>query len=164
VKIALGVADIPYRTTWTPREIRTARWRFKRAPWQRLGGTATTGDVAEILEKRYSLFSMFSVLRGADIVSCVEHAIEDKLEVLLLGGPSSGPAITDADLGPIEEAFRESIDRQEYDSRISGVPTAAAEAGVNHRLKHPYAKGNPPRPSFLDTGALQANFKAWVTE
>jgi len=44
-----------------------------------------------------------------------------------------------------------------------GIPTGAAEAGVNHRLLHPYAKDNPERPSFIDTGQYQADFKSWVT-
>lgn len=118
--------------------------------------------MAEILERRYGLFSTFSVLRGADIVSCVESALEDRLENLALGHAPTQFNLTDAELAPIEEAFRESIDRREYDGRVPGVPTGAARRGVNHRLKRPYARGNPPRPSFLDTGLLQANFKAWV--
>jgi len=163
--IHLGVADIPYRQALPPQQRRSARWRHRIRPWQRLGGLTTTGDVAEILEKRYGLFSQFSVLHGADIVAAVENAMSGKLENLLLGHGSLDAAIfADGDLSDVEATFRRSIDDRDYDSRLPGVPTRAAQRGVNHRLARPYAKGNPPRPSFLDTGAVQANFRAWVTE
>ena len=164
ITIHLGVTDVPYRTALPAASRRVARWRHNLRPWQRIGGTTTTGDVAEILEKRYGLFSMFATFHGADIVAAVESAMEGKLENLLLGKPIDGSLFSDNDLSDIEQAFRKSIDEQEYDSRVPGVPTAAAQRGVNHRLMHPYRRGNPSRPSFLDTGLMQGSFRAWVTE
>jgi hypothetical protein len=40
--------------------------------------------------------------------------------------------------------------------------SGAATAGVNHRKKKPYAKANPARPAFVDTGLYQSAFRAWV--
>ncbi len=60
------------------------------------------------------------------------------------------------------DAFRIFIDQKELDGVIPGVPTQAALRGVNHRLMRPYAKSNPVRPSFKDTGLYEASFRAWV--
>jgi hypothetical protein len=35
---------------------------------------------------------------------------------------------------------------------------------VNHRLARPYAKDNPQRPSFRDTGVYESSFTVWTEE
>jgi len=164
--IHLGVVDVRYdEVPVRPESARRrprggVRWRRPKAPKPT---TKSTGDVAEILEHKYGLFSMFTVLHGQTIADALEEAMAGKLETLMMGGPTSGDTLlTDADLGEIEQAFKKSIDDREYDSRLPGVPTRAALNGVDHRLKHPYSKGNPSRPSFRDTGLMQTSFKAWV--
>lgn len=114
------------------------------------------------MENRYGLFSMFFLLRGTDIADGLAKTMQNKLENLLMGGPVSDRLFNDSDLSGVEQAFREFLDNGEMDGRAPGVPTKAAQRGVNHRLQRPNAKGNPPRPSFLDTGLLQTSFKAWV--
>jgi hypothetical protein len=53
--------------------------------------------------------------------------------------------------------------KQEIESMgLRGVPTKAALKGINHRLRHPYRKSNPRRPSFVDTGLYVASFRAWM--
>ncbi len=160
----LGVDDVPYARAMSAPQRRTARWRQGRQPWQRLGGLTTTGDVAEVLEKRYGIVATFSLIHGQDIVDGVEHAMQDKLENLLMGGPVGDELFSPGDLGDIEQAFRAFLDDRGMDGRAAGVPTAAAEAGINHRLVHPYRRGNPARPSFIDTGLYQNAFRAWVTD
>jgi hypothetical protein len=162
VKICLGVVDVPYSQRLTAQEVRTKRWRMRLKPWQRVPGTTSTGDVAEILERRYGLFSMFSVFRGADIVKALEDHMQDRLDNLMLGQLGNKFGTEVVMLPDVDTAFQEFLDRRELDGRAPGVPTAAAERGVNHRLKHPYAKSNPPRPSFVDTGILQNSFRAWI--
>ncbi len=166
MKISLGVNDIRYpdRPIQAERARRRlprggVRWRRPRRPQ-----STTTGDVAEILERRYGLFSIFSLLNGKDITDAVENAALGQLENLLAGGPRRNRFIEDADLQPIEEAFRKAIDDRAFDGRMPGTPTKASLAGVNHRLAHPYAASNPSRPSFLDTGLMQTNFRAWVSD
>jgi hypothetical protein len=39
--------------------------------------------------------------------------------------------------------------------------SAAADAGVNHRKKRPYAKRDA-RPAFVDTGLFVSSFRAWM--
>ena len=100
------------------------------------------------------------------VIPALEDAMRVKLENLLLGAPVDidAPLFNEGDLSAIEERFRRFIDDRELDGRVSGVPTQAALKGVNHRLKHPYAKSNPSRPSFLDTGLYQANARVWISE
>ena len=63
----------------------------------------------------------------------------------------------------VEEMFKDFISSGEAERvGVAGAPTAAALRGVNHRLLHPYAKANPRRVSFRDTGLFQSSFKAWV--
>lgn len=127
----------------------------------RANGDKTTGDIAEILEDKYHLMEIFAELRHADIVSVLEETISDSLESLLSGAPPGNNALAAA-TGQIETLFHQFISRQEMDGIQPGVPTQAALKGVNHRLARPYAKSNPARPSFRDTGQTDADFKAWI--
>ena len=164
--LRLGVLDIPYQAQGVTPERGRRRPRTGTVTRQRARpASTTTGDVAQMLEAKYSLFSMFSVFRGRDITDALEEAMRGKLETLLMGGPGAvpgGPLFGEGELSAIESAFREFLDRREMDGRVPGVPTQAALAGVNHRLARPYARGNPARPSFIDTGQLQASFRAWI--
>lgn len=142
VLLHLGVVDVPYLAK----------------------GSTTTGDVAEILERRYGIMATFYEVNQDQIVQLLEEAMGSKLETLLLGGPTGERLFSDADFDGINELFRAFLDQRGMDGRAPGVPTAAALAGVDHRLLHPYARSNPARPSFIDTGQYQASFRAWVDE
>lgn len=159
----IGVIDLPYSDNSSSARPMVRRPGKPKPPRPaRRPSTTTTGDVAEILEACYSLFSTFTLLRGKDIQDAVEDALRGKLETLAMGGPVSMDRLfDDADLAPIEEAFRDFLNRREMDGRAAGVPTRAAERGVNHRLSRPYAKGNPSRPSFIDRGLLQNSVRVW---
>lgn len=186
----LGVIDIPYATQ-VPEAARRVVHRvhadgsvetFTAAP----SGGETTGDVAAILEDKYHVMEVFYEDLGADLImKALENSAAGAIESLLMGA-ASGPFadfshVADASLrtrlesantpsltisaraeGEIEAAFRIFLDQREMDGVVPGVATAAAKKGVNHRFKHPYAKANKERPSFVDTGTYQAAFKAWV--
>ncbi len=160
----LGVTDIPYSNAMSATEKRTIRWRSRMKPWQRVPSTTTTGDVAEILEARYGIMQMFFLLHGQDIADSLENVIQGKLENLMMGAPISGQMFEEGDFSAIEETFRKFLDNKEMDGRAGGVPTRASLMGVNHRLRHPYSRSNPPRPSFIDTGQFQSAFKVWVSD
>jgi len=138
-------------------------------------GAKTTGDIAEILEQKYGLFTAF--------VDIHQPVIEHELETSLAGAIETmfGQRRPDFDrvranafnsgLGAIEELFRDAIDMRVYDGRLPGVPTQAALNGVRHSWKRPYkrrggrqSKVQPgtPRASFFDTGLFSASFRAWV--
>lgn len=137
-KLSLGVEDLPYADDGK-----------------------TTGDVAEILETKYGVMETFAELHGQEIADDLAAAAAGALGDLLVGAPVSHP-FAEAE-GKIAKRFRDCLNARELDGKIVGVPTAASLAGVNHRLKRPYRKSNPVRPSFIDTGLYQASMRAKVS-
>lgn len=167
VAICLGVNDVRYPDR--PVQAEQSRRRLPRGGvrWRRPArrpSAITTGDVASILEKHYGLFSVFSLLEGKTITDTVEQAAVGALEDFLATGRRRNRFLEDADLQPIEEAFRKALDDRAFDGRMPGTPTRAAQEGYNPRLAHPHSRSNPPRPSFIASGLLQAHFRAWVRD
>lgn len=154
IRIHLGVVDIPYAQA-----LQTAGRPGKPPAPSR----TTTGDVAQYIEARYHLMQEFAEARRDKISEVVLGAMRDRIEALHegRGRAGGGPLLGPDDLGDIAEEFRRMIDDRAFDGLVSGVPTEAARAGVNHRLLHPYAKSNPARPSFVDTGLYQSMMRAW---
>lgn len=157
MKLHLGVSDIPYR--YDQQQVgKSGRVLKKR---KIVAKSITTGEVAERLEEHYHLMEKFYQGNEEWIDSTLAKSLDSSLEAILSGAPVTqdpyGPAASE-----IEKAFKEAISLQEFDYFIPGVPTQASLKGVNHRLAHPYAKGNPQRPSFRDTGLYQSSIKVWV--
>ena len=123
-------------------------------------GAVTTGDVARWLEERYGIMQAFYRVHGDDVSQAIEQSLGGAMESLLMGQQvDPWGRGTQA----IQAAFRKFISSREAERvGIPGTPTKAALRGVNHRLRHPYAKRNRPRPSFRDTGLYEASFRAWV--
>lgn len=164
----LGVIDVPYvnpKEAPAKRKARLGKAIVK--PKKDKGatdGAKSTGEVAEILEAKYGLFEAFYDNNEEACVEFLEEGISGALESMLMGAPPSLDAFGEG-AAKIEDRFKEALTNREIEGYgIDGVPTEAARKGVNHRLKHPYAKANKRRPSFIDTGLLQASAKAWVDE
>ena len=120
----------------------------------------TTGDVAHILEDEYGVMGAFYRVHQQRIADAVANSLAGSMQSLLMGQATDpwGDAVQD-----IQADFRKFINSQEAERvGIPGTPTKAALRGVNHRLKHPYRKSNPRRPSFRDTGLYVADFRAWI--
>lgn len=163
----LGVIDIPYATYVRPDQRRVAVRRKKGGPARIINaaprGGETTGDVAEILEDKYHIMEFFFEDIGSDLIAAaLEHSMSGAIENLVAGASVGNFDPTDQAMSEIKGAFDAFITQQEMDGQQPGVPTKASLRGVNHRFKHPYAKGNAPRPSFRDTGEYLSSFKAWV--
>ena len=127
-----------------------------------VAGAPDTGDVAQWLEDKYGLMQAFFNAHEQDIAGALEGSVSKALESMMMGAPVNHDAFGAA-AGQIEEMFKDFISSGEAEQvGIAGTPTGAALRGVNHRLKHPYAKANPRRVSFRDTGLFQSSFKAWV--
>jgi len=142
VRLHLGVQDIPYTNS-----------------------DKTTGDVAQILESKYHVMEIYVEEVGTDnIAKAFEESARNALEDLISGAPAAGISLTNDAAGELEAAFRIFIDQKELDYVVPGVPTQASLKGVNHRFKRPYAKSNPVRPSFRDTGLYMASMRAWTEE
>lgn len=159
MKLHLGENDIPYGAAVQALVMRTPRRGGRPYPSRRTAGAITTGDVATILEHKYSLFSLFSVFRGADLQEVVTESVRGELENILMGKPASLSDPFAQGMSAIEAAFKAFLDNQEMDSRAPGVPTQASLMGRSIRLKR---RRGPPRPSFIDSGLMRANFRAWI--
>lgn len=141
------------------------RAKFRRKRDGKAGKPTDTGQVAEFLEAEYGIMQAFARedVHGKDIVRAVEDSLESALRTLLATNSRKVELPWVAAMGDIESEFRDFIDSQEVERvGIPGTPTKAALSGVNHRLKHPYRKTNPRRPSFRDTGLYVRAFRAWV--
>lgn len=174
VTLHLGVIDQPYTETQsgTPKPPRiTRKGRLHRstakAAARALQGRAapkkveTTGDVAEVLEAKYGVMAAFYENHQGDILAAFHDSLAGALENLHSGAPVGNDPLGTA-ASDVEQMFKRFLSNRDMDGLVEGVPTAASLAGVNHRLKHPYAKSNPSRSSFIDTGLYEASFKAWI--
>lgn len=153
ITLHLGVSEIPYSNNpqLTPKQRKKSK-----------AATQTTGDVAEILEAEYHIMQVFFNLHDKDIAKDLESSLGGALEDLLSEVPLGGNAFAAAE-SEIEKRFDNFLTNREMESLgYPGVPTQAALDGVNHSFAKPYKKGNPRRPSFVDTGLYRATFKAWV--
>jgi hypothetical protein len=150
----LGVIVQQYRTPST-----TGRGRKKR----RTVKATDTGQVAGWLEDKYGLFTVFWNVYGQRGADALADGLAGHLENMLMGAPTGNDPFGQG-CSQIDEFFRNFIASKESENvGIPGTPTMAAIRGVNHRLKHPYAKSNPRRPSFLDTGILMGSYRTWMT-
>lgn len=121
-------------------------------------GKITTADLADILEKKYALFSQFVDLEFDAIEEAITNEVEAKIHALINGLPvpdefrEAGSVIT--------KLFMRYLDTEEIvKSGVPGVPTQAALDGRNSRLKN---RKGARRPSFIDTSVLRASLVAWV--
>lgn len=143
VTLHIGVVEQPYRST------------------SKKSSAMTTGDVAQILEAKYGLFTAFYKRYEKRIADGMAVSMQGAFEALMMGH-SIDP--WGAGMQQIQRDFRDFISSGEAERvGMTGVPTKAALRGVNHRLAHPYARSNSRRPSFLDTGLLMASGRAWMT-
>lgn len=152
--IHFGVWDIPYpaHQPMSAAEIWERIKKGKPPSRAAVRGSPTTGDVAEILEDHYGVMRAFYEAHQQDVAQLLVEAVAGHIENLKLGAPTDTSPFAAAE-SAIQEKFKEFIESGADERQaIPGTPTAAALRGVNHRLKHPYAKSNPRRPSFIDTG------------
>jgi hypothetical protein len=119
----------------------------------------TTGDIATILEARYGVVRTFVTLTQAPLREIFAKEAAKAVTATLTGKPNVPEPMQGA-LDRVARDFRKFILARGMDG-TKGVPTLAARRGINHRLKHPYAKKNPERQSLFDTGLYIGSFKVW---
>lgn len=163
ITLNLGVIDMPYSNYEPPQKISQAKKGRKNKPLKPKSdaATKTTGEVAEILEDKYGILDTFAFARLPDIAKSLEESIAGELETLMMGGQPKTNPFQGAE-SSITTMMKRFISAQEIEHMgVEGVPTQAALDGVNHRLKHPYAKNNERRPSFMDTTLYWQSLRAW---
>lgn len=126
----------------------------------------TTGDVAQILEKRYGVLTGFAVQHLQDMADDMAESYAGALETLMMGGPSGNPGqAATAKISSRAKLYLSSMEAERVLSPGSGkfpVPTHAALMGINHRKKQP--RTGKRRPSFIDTGMYENSLIAWTEE
>ncbi len=171
----LGIIDVPYsQASYRKVSAKSKRFRKGRALRGDEGtnlydvptNIPTTGDVATWLENKYHIMEVFAEDVGLDAIDdALAHSVAGAIQNLVAGIPPEKLRPTAEAMGELESAFRHFLSQEEMAGLgVPGVPTKAALKGVNRRLLHPFAKGNPRRPSFLDTGLYSANAKFWIDE
>lgn len=125
-------------------------------------GAKSTGDVAEILEDKYHIMRIFYELNEQFIADQLANSLAGSLESLAQGRAYNASLLKPA-LPKVDERFRDFLSSGEM-SRIlpATQQIAAAQKGVSHRKKQPYAKKNKPRQAFIDSGLYQASQRTWV--
>jgi len=156
-KLHLGVVELPYAVE-APRRVRVKNGKRSTAP---ASGAQTTGDVAQILEDKYHVMETFYTLNQQEIADSLAQTMVDALDNLIDRGEVPTRIFPAEGQGDIQKEFNSFIDNKVMDNLVPGVPTQAAQMGVNHRLK---IKRGPARPSFKDTGAYEGAFRAWVDQ
>jgi hypothetical protein len=161
----LGIIDVPYANAAQPERVPQAKKGKANKPVKpkSANGGQTTGDVAEILESKYGVMDTFAFAHMPDIAKELEGSLAGALETMMMGGGASPNPFASAETA-ITAMFKNFLATGAIEHMgVEGVPTQAALDGVNHRLKHPYAKSNPRRESFVDTGMYQSHFVAWMS-
>lgn len=151
MKLLIGVADVPYTDSKE---------------------SASTGDVAEILEEKYHVMEIFYGIHQPDIISTLENGIAGAIENTIAGKKGKADIFLGA-YGSIENEFHKYLDNEEMRGMIDGVPTQAALDGISSRFKKKknniYRKGKTVatgvrRPSFIDSGMYRQMFKVWIEQ
>ncbi|CAB4132097.1 hypothetical protein UFOVP136_38 [uncultured Caudovirales phage] len=146
MKLHLGIKDLPYG----------------HAHGSHGNANATTGEVAEKLEKKYGVMEEFFNLHDAEIVETIAETLADSLADYLSGIPSNNDNVNDEISKDIKHLFKKTIIGKEFDGKIDGVATQASLGGVNHRKKKGVNRNRGVRPSFYDTHLYADSFEAWL--
>lgn len=125
-----------------------------------------TGDVAQILEKRYGVLTGFAVQHLQDIADDMASSYAGALETMMMGGPAGNPGkAATAKIASRAKLYLSSMEAERVLApgvKKFPVPTGAALAGINHRKKNP--RTGIRRPSFIDTGMYENSLVAWMEE
>lgn len=170
MKLVLGFESYPYSARYNAESPLTATVKKRRPKvlsraQEGYGAGKTSGQVAQELEEKYKIVETFYELEEDFIVELIEEqAAMDIEQVMTMAEPSADSGVSFEETDKIEKRFKQNLTSKRYDGLIPGVPTLASLRGVSHLRQHPYAKGNPIRPSFFDTGLYASSFRAWVEE
>jgi hypothetical protein len=125
-------------------------------------GSATTGDVAQILEDKYHIMRVFYELKEEKIAGIVTDALVGSLKTLAQKGSVKGINVT-----KIDRMFRHFLEADEMSKVLPArLQSIAAKSGAALRFEDAMnRKGKKgARPAFIDTGLYSASFRAWIAK
>ena len=139
----------------------------------------TTGSVGTQLEENYGLFSAFYEHEKKNITNLIEEDVDNAISSLVAGNGLPRNTFGDS-TSEIDHLFKTFLSTQEAERVLAPgvnglpVPTKAALEGRSLRFKggrriRKVKKGQEyetkygaRRPSFIDSGVLEASFKSWI--
>ena len=121
----------------------------------------TTGEVAEVLEKKYHIMETFFDTYSQPVADDLANEMAARLERLMAGdqrlaSPLAGIGVR------IEARFREFL--WSYQAEAVGIPGTPTQWALEGRTNRRGAPRTGRRQSFVDTKAYKDNFRAWVEE
>ncbi len=140
------------------------------------GGATTTGEVAEILEKRYHVMETFYDVNQEKIKKWITESMQKIIEAKFQGAPvDRNPFLMVTQ--KIQNEFKTFLlSRQmehlfgqltqaeaEYFLTKTGGFTGRGSKGYSKRFQKPGAK-RKSRPAFIDTGLYMASFRSWINK
>ena len=137
-------------------------------------GTASTSEVANFLETKYGILGAMVQKKAPDIQRALEGSFVKGFEEVAAGLPQRN--VYAGGLSQIQAMMKQWLSTQEVERvGLPGVPTKAALDGVSHRFKSGLkgvtmaqkrkgVRKGQRRPSFIDTGLMQASYRAWIDE
>ena len=102
------------------------------------------------------VLAVFAEIEADNIKIHLETYIEGEMENMLKFGVAPKQIHF---IDKITKDFQDFIDLEKLAGVVPGVPTGAALKGTNRRLK---LKHGPRRPSFQDTGTMEASLLTWI--
>ena len=174
-ELLLGVIEVPYENEGIRPPARiTKKGHVHRGTAKRLlreaertglqpqtGEPNTTLTVAKALEAKYHVMQVFYDHHEDDIAKALVHGLEGAIEDLYAGAPMHDPF---AEINEeVTQGFRQWLLQGEIETLgVEGVPTKASIERRSSRFKS--GVGPSERPSFVDTGAYELAFRAWVED
>ena len=162
--LILGVINVPYDNGGksSGRKVPKKPRSGKKAPpttKSRSTEPTDTATVATILEDKYGVMGLFAENHKEQITGALVDSLKGALEDLFAGSPVKNPYAGAQD--QIAADFRNWLMTGQIEQLgVAGVPTQAAIDRRSLRFKNKKSAG--PRPSFIDTGAYEGSFRAWV--
>ena len=122
----------------------------------------TTYQVAEFLEEKYGIMQAWWDNHGEEVAEKMEVGVQSAIDAVMENRRQANDPFGSA-MNFAEHSFKNFLSSMEAERvGIPGTPTKAALRGVRHRKKGYKAVIGPRRPSFIDSGMYEANFKAWI--
>lgn len=119
----------------------------------------TTGDVAEILERRYGIMRAFyenqEVRIGVALANSVAAAIED----IVAGAPPARDPFAEG-ASKIETLMKQFISTGAVEH--VGLPNVPTQASLMRRAGRAKRYGTRGLTSFIDSGLYESSMRAWV--
>jgi hypothetical protein len=158
IKLHMGFINTPYTNETSTAPMRSSKLEERRKRKRGFSRTMTAEKLANILENKYNIVTVFNEVHEEDIKKLIENGFKEVAEHMIATRKTGETTHQMKNLmkpytTQIERMFRNFLDNEEMNGLVEGVPTAVSVTG---------RRGRRPGPSFIRTGIYKASFRAWV--